>query len=163
MTEPVSPGPELRFFRPMRELRRQLQPHAPTGHVAESAPVLFSFPATRSAQGPDLYVADLAAFEREGRHADAGALSLVAEFTSVAKRGPDKSERLDAYGRLVPVCLVVEMPGARRDQGSEITCLSGPSPNGYRSRTAVSFWAPLRIPEPFGFELDTSTFAAAGS
>ncbi|MCX5376852.1 Uma2 family endonuclease [Streptomyces sp. NBC_00091] len=148
----VSPWPALRCCRPMRLLREQLQAHASEGHVAETAPILFRFTAAERAYGPDLFVADEEAFEEEGRHADSAALSLVAEFTSVSTKDADWNEKLNVYGRLVPVYLVVDM------QNSEITCFWDPSPHGYRSRTTVSFGEALPVPEPFGFSLDTTGF-----
>ncbi|MFF4103278.1 Uma2 family endonuclease [Streptomyces sp. NPDC001903] len=148
----VSRWPELRCSRPLRALRRELECHAPDGHIAETAPFLFRFSAAERAYGLSLFVADESAFEGEGRHADAAALSLVAEFTSTSAKDADWTEKLDVYGQLVPVYLVIDM------QDSEITCFRDPSPNGYRSRTTVSFGKPLQIPEPFGFELDTTGF-----
>ncbi|WP_328930323.1 Uma2 family endonuclease [Streptomyces sp. NBC_00190] len=148
----VSPFSKLRYYRRMRAVREQLQAHAPEGHVADVAPFLFSFPEAERAYGPDLFVADEAAFDEEGRHADSAALSLVAEFTSVSTRDADWKEKLDVYGRLVPVYLVVDM------QDSEITCFWDPSPHGYRSRTTVSFGEALRVPAPFDCKLDTTGF-----
>ncbi|MFD0269859.1 Uma2 family endonuclease [Streptomyces sp. NPDC127106] len=150
----VSPWSELRYYRPMRVLREQLGAHAPEGHVADIAPFLFRFPAVARAYGPELFVADEAAFKEDGRHADAAALSLVAEFTSVSTRDADWAEKLEVYGRLVPVYLVVDV------QDAEITCFSDPSPHGYRSRQTVSFGKPLDVPEPFGFALETTGFAS---
>ncbi|MFD3676325.1 Uma2 family endonuclease [Streptomyces sp. NPDC058613] len=148
----VSPWSKLRYYRRMRALREQLQNHAPDGHVADVAPFLFRFPSAARAYGPDLFVADEAAFEADGRHADGAALSLVGEFTSVSTKDADWTDKLDVYGLLVPVYLVVDM------QGSEITCFSDPSPHGYRSRTTVSFGEPLHVPEPFGCVIDSSGF-----
>ncbi|MFD3718825.1 Uma2 family endonuclease [Streptomyces sp. NPDC058674] len=109
-------------------------------------------PAAARAYGPGLFVADAAAFEADGRHADGAALSLVGEFTSVSAQDAGWTDKLDVYGLLVPVYLVVDM------QGSEITCFSDPSPHGYRSRTTVSFGEPLHVPEPFGCVIDSSGF-----
>lgn len=148
----VSPFSKLRYSRRMRLLREQLQAHVPKGHFADTSPFLFRFPAAERGYGPDLYVADEAAFEEEGLHADGAALSLVGEFTSVSTRDADWNEKLDVYGRLVPVYLVVDM------QDSEITCFWDPSPHGYRSRTTVSFGKPLHVPEPFDFAIDTTGF-----
>ncbi|UQX05078.1 Uma2 family endonuclease [Streptomyces sp. RerS4] len=148
----VSPWSRLRYLRPMRALRRQLEAHSPDGHIVETTPILFQFPAARRAYGPDLYVADEAAFDEEGRHADGAALSLVAEFTSVSTKDVDWHEKMDVYGQLVPVYLVVDM------QASEITCFSDPSPHGYRSRTTVSFGQALPVAKPFDFALDTTGF-----
>ncbi|MEU6868690.1 Uma2 family endonuclease [Streptomyces sp. NPDC046876] len=149
----VSPWSKLRYYRPMRALREQLGANAPEGHVADIAPFLFRFPQAERGYGPDLFVADESAFEADGRHADATALSLVAEFTSVSTKDADWQEKLEVYGQVVPVYLVVDM------QESEITCFSDPSGHGYRSRRTVSFGKPLEVPEPFGFELDTAGLA----
>lgn len=148
----VSRWPEPRCSRPLRALRRELERHAPDGLIAETAPFLFRFSAAERAYGPSLFVADESTFEGEGRHADGEALSLVGEFTSTSTKDADWNEKLDVYGQLVPVYLVIDM------QDCEITCFWDPSPSGYRSRTTVSFGKPLRIPEPFGFSLDTTGF-----
>ncbi|GGR70118.1 hypothetical protein GCM10010252_05340 [Streptomyces aureoverticillatus] len=60
---------------------------------------------------------------------------------------------------MVPVYLVLDM------QAEEITAFWDPSPKGYQSRTTVPFGKALHVPEPFGFELDTSGFLtpAAGT
>lgn len=150
----VSPWSKLRYKMPMKRLRQQLEPHAPEGHDVDVAPFLFTFPSAARGYGPDLHVADEAAFEAEGRHADGGALSLVAEFTSLSTRDADWEEKVAVYGQLVPVYLVLDM------QAAEITCFWDPSPNGYRSRTTVPVGRPLHIPAPFDFDLDTAELAA---
>ncbi|MFZ3471185.1 hypothetical protein ACODT3_20695 [Streptomyces sp. 4.24] len=43
-------------------------------------------------------------------------------------------------------------------QASEITCFADPSAHGYQSRKTVSFGAPLTVPDPFGFDIDSSGF-----
>ncbi|MFE0135936.1 Uma2 family endonuclease [Streptomyces sp. NPDC059037] len=150
----VSPWSKLRYKKPMKLLRRQLEPHAPEGHDVDVAPFLFSFPGVGRAFGPALHVADEAAFEAEGRQADGAALSLVAESTSVSTKDVDWLDKLDTYGRVVPVYLVLDM------QAEEITAFWDPSPKGYRSRTTVPFGEALRVPAPFDFELDTEGFVA---
>ncbi|MEV7545157.1 Uma2 family endonuclease [Streptomyces sp. NPDC089915] len=148
----VSPLSKLRHVRRMRELRQQLEPLAPDGHIVEYMPLLFSFPAAERAYAPDLFVVDEAAFDGEGRHADAAALSLVAEFTSAPTRDADWKEKAEVYGQLVPVYLVVDM------QDSEITCFWDPSPHGYRSRTTISFGEALHVPAPFRCKPGTTGF-----
>lgn len=146
----VSPWSKLRYLRPMR---RQVEAHAPEGHVAETSPFLFVFPPAERGFGPDLFVADESAFDAQGRHADGAALSLVAELTSDSTKDADWLDKLDTYGRVVPVYLVLDM------QVEEITAFWDPSAKGYRSRTTVPFGEPLHVPAPFAFELDTSGFA----
>jgi Uma2 family endonuclease len=149
----VSPWSKLRYLRPMRSLRTQLEAHAPEGHVTETSPFLFVFPSTGRGFGPDLFVADESAFDDEGRHADGAALSLVAELTSDSTKDADWLDKLDTYGRLVPVYLLLDM------QVEEISAFWDPSPKGYRSRTNVPFGRPLRVPAPFDFDLDTAGFS----
>ncbi|WTY64002.1 Uma2 family endonuclease [Streptomyces sp. NBC_01410] len=150
----VSPWSKLRYLHPMRSLRRQLETHAPEGHIAEIAPFLFRLSASERGFGPDLFVADEAAFDADGRHADGEALSLVAELTSVSTKDADWQDKLEAYGRQVPVYLILDM------QAEEIAAFWDPSPQGYRSHTTVSFGKPLHVPAPFDFDLDTTGFAA---
>lgn len=150
----VSPWSKLRHKRAMKSLRRQLEPHAPEGHDVDVAPFLFVFPGAERGFGPDLHVADEAAFDAEGRHADGEALSLVAELTSKSTKDVDWLDKLDTYGRLVPVHLVLDM------QAEDVTAFWDPSAKGYRSRTTVPFGHPLHVPAPFDFDLDTSGFVA---
>lgn len=151
----VSPWSKLRYKRAVKSLRRQLEPHAPEGHDVDVAPFLFSIPGAHRAFGPDLHVADEATFDAEGRHVDGAALSLVAELTSVSNKDTDWLDKLDAYGRVVPVYLVLDM------QVQEVTAFWDPSPKGYRSRTTVPFGRALHVPAPFDFELDTSGFTVS--
>ncbi|MFI1357104.1 Uma2 family endonuclease [Streptomyces sp. NPDC020898] len=151
----VSPWSKLRYKKAMKALRLQLEPHAPEGHDVDVAPFLFRFPGSQRGFGPDLHVADEAAFDDEGRHADAAALSLAAELTSDSTKDVDWLDKMDTYGRIVPVYLLLDM------KMQEINVFWDPSPKGYRSRTNVPFGRPVRVPAPFDFELDTSAFVIA--
>jgi hypothetical protein len=73
-------------------------------------------------------------------------------WTSASTKDADWLDKLDTYGRVVPVYLVLDM------RVGEITAFWDPSPKGYRSRTTVPFGEPLHVPEPFDFDLDTSGF-----
>jgi Uma2 family endonuclease len=117
----VSPWWEPRYLRAMRALRHQLEPHAPEGHDVDVAPFLFAFPESACALGPDLFVADEAAFDAEGRHADGAALSLVAELTSESTKDVDWLDKLDTYGRIVPVYLVLDMQAFELDTSGFVT------------------------------------------
>jgi hypothetical protein len=57
----------------------------------------------------------------------------------------------------VPVYLLLDM------QVKEITVFSEPSEKGYQAHRTVPFGKPLWIPEPFGFDLDTSGLASGGA
>ncbi|OKK07970.1 hypothetical protein AMK26_02645 [Streptomyces sp. CB03234] len=148
----VSPWPRARELLSMRSLRRLLEPHTPEGYATETAPFLFRLTASERAFGPELFVAEETAFAGPGRHVDGEALALVAEPATASERDVDWQDKLAAYGRQVPVYLVLDM----RDE--EITAFWDPSPRGYRSRTTVPFGHTLHVPAPFDFDLDTSGF-----
>lgn len=143
-----------KFYMPiMRSIRSQLEPHAPAGHMAESSPFLFSFPGMERAYGPDVYVVAESAFHGRGRFVEGEALSLAAELTSASTRDADWLDKTPVYGKAgVPVYLLLDM------QEETATAFWQPSPQGYVSRLTVPFGEPLRIPAPFGCDLDTSAF-----
>jgi hypothetical protein len=73
----------------------------------------------------------------------------------VSTRDADWKEKLDVYGCVVPVCLVVDM------QIEKIAAFWDPSPKAI-AHTSVPFGKPLHIPAPFDFDLDTDFKADAG-
>ncbi|MBB0245308.1 Uma2 family endonuclease [Streptomyces alkaliphilus] len=154
---PVEPRP-LRFRPVMKLLRERLLPHVPEGQDVEVAPFLFVFPESGRAFGPDLYVVDEEAFGAPGRHGNGSALSLVAELTSGSTKETDWTDhwtdRAAAYGRVVPVYLVLNM------QEGQLTIFRSPSEQGYRARRTVPFGSPVPVPAPFDFTLDTIGFEA---
>lgn len=150
----VSPWSRPYYYRVMKLLRERLRPHLPDGHGVDTSPFLFAFPQAGRAYGPDLTVADEDAYETTARHVDGAALSLVAELTSTSTRDADWEEKLSVYGRLVPVYLLLDM------QQQEVSVYWDPSPHGYHARRTVAFGEPLPVPEPFGFDLDTTGFTA---
>lgn len=145
-----------KFYMPiMRALRALLEPHAPSGHIADSAPFLFAFPEAERAYGPDVYVAQESAFQGRGRYVDGEALSLVAELTSTSTRDADWDDKTPVYGKSgVPVYLLLDM------QEETATVFWQPTSQGYDSRLTVPFGDPLHVPAPFDCELDTSGFRA---
>jgi len=153
----MSPWSQKFYLPIMRSLRSQLEPHAPAGHIADSSPYLFAFPGAERAYGPDVYVVEESAFDGHGRYVDGEALSLVAELTSTSTRDADWADKVPVYGRSgVPVYLLLDM------QEEAATVFWHPSSRGYDSRLTMPFGEPLRIPEPFGCDLDTSRFKIPG-
>ncbi|WP_026929354.1 Uma2 family endonuclease [Glycomyces tenuis] len=150
----VSPWSRGSYFRPMNSLLNQLEPHAPESHVTSGAPFKFVFPNHAAAVGPDVWVADEDMIEIDSSKLPGEALSLVAELTSPSTRGRDLTTKADLYGHAgVPVYLLFDMKEQR------CTVYSEPSSRyGYQSLVAVEFGKPVQVPEPFGFELDTSAF-----
>ncbi|GAA3649216.1 Uma2 family endonuclease [Streptomyces chitinivorans] len=149
----MSPWSQKFYMPVMRSLRSQLEPHAPSGHIVDVAPFLFTFPGAERAYGPDVYAVAEKAFDGHGRYVDGEALSLVAELTSDSTRETDRTDKVSAYGRSgVPVYLLLDM------EEQAATVFWRPSERGYDSRLTTPFGEPLRIPEPFGCDLDTSGF-----
>jgi Uma2 family endonuclease len=104
--------------------------------------------------GPDIHVAEADATHVKGIRLPGEALSLAAELTSESTRGNDWSDKLKAYGKAgVPVYLLVDM------QKETVSVFSAPSSHGYQSSATVEFGQKIRIPEPFDFTLDTSSFS----
>ncbi|MDT0344899.1 Uma2 family endonuclease [Streptomyces litchfieldiae] len=138
--------------RVLESLLAQLTPHVPPGQAARTTPGLFLFPRQSRVYGPDLHVADRTATPGTGFLLPGAALSLVAEQTSGATREADWTEKADVYGRAqVPVYLLLDMREAT------VTVFHDPTPGlGYRQRSGVTFGERVRVPEPFGFALDTA-------
>ncbi|MET9292802.1 Uma2 family endonuclease [Streptomyces sp. NPDC003077] len=79
-------------------------------------------------------------------------IAMVTEVTST--RGhKDRDQKRRSYARAdIPLYLLID-----RDNATS-TLFSEPSHGDYVDRTTVSFGKPLPLPDPFGFELDTSDF-----
>ncbi|GAB2791250.1 Uma2 family endonuclease [Streptomyces daliensis] len=151
----MSPWSQPFYLPLMRSLRRQLEPHAPEGHIADSAPFLFTFPSEERAYGPDVYVVAERALQRRGRYVDGEALSLVAELTSPSTRDTDWDDKAPVYGRSgVPVYLLLDM------QEGAVTVFWNPSSRGYAARLTVPFGEKVTVPAPFDCVLDTTGFDA---
>lgn len=151
----MSPWSKAYYYRAMESIREQLRPHIPDGETCDLAPFLFTFPGQGRAYGPDLYVAARAAFETTNPYIDGEALTLVAELTSPSTRAHDWDEKVGVYGKAgVAVCLLLDMTEESASVFSE------PSAKGYAAHTTVPFGKTLRVPAPFGCELDTSGFGA---
>ena len=108
---------------------------------------------------PNWYIPDLAVVPAEVVKADAGAVLpdqtlLVVEITSPSNGDDDrvvKRRRYAEYG--APMYLLVDR------QARTCTVFSSPSRLGYtRADGPHPFGTPVRLPEPFDVELDTSEF-----
>lgn len=149
----MSPWSKGYYLPVMRSIRTQLEPFLPEGQLIDSSPYLFTFPDAERAYGPDVFAADAAAFRTSERYVDGEALTFVAELTSTSTRDADWTDKAPVYGRAgVPVYLLLDM------QEETATVFWQPSLHGYVSRLTVPFGEPLHLPEPFGCDLDTSSF-----
>lgn len=152
----VAPWKPAFYAKRMRAVSRQLEEHLPKGHEVFSAPCRFRFPDLEAAIGPDCYVYDPELAEPDAVTVPGEALALALTLTTESSRPYDLGPKLDVYGR---GGVLVHVLADMRDR--TLTAYSDPSrERGYRTRTAVEFGEPLRLPEPFDFELDTTAFAA---
>jgi Uma2 family endonuclease len=92
-------------------------------------------------------------FRGQKSWADASGVLLVVEVTSGAEVDAevDRVEKRDAYAASgIPVYLLVD-----RHRGEAVVHW-GPANGRYKHRSSAVFGEKLLLPEPFGFELDTS-------
>ncbi|MFJ5557858.1 Uma2 family endonuclease [Streptomyces sp. NPDC093250] len=151
----VSPWSRGYYYRVMRLVCRQLEPHLPAGHSIGVGPFLYVFPGDERAYGPDIHAALDSAFETTSHRLDGEALSFVAELTSSSTRDDDMTDKVEVYGRAgVPVYLLLDM------QEECATVFSMPSAKGYKSSDTKPFGEKLAIPAPFDCVLDTTDFTA---
>ncbi|WP_433546957.1 Uma2 family endonuclease [Streptomyces sp. CA-294286] len=109
-----------------------------------------------------LYVPDLVVFSRELVEAeekdpvDAAEALLVVEITSRGNARDDRTMKLWAYAHApVPAYLLID----RFDQhGPTSTLFTEPQNGAYKHMDRMPFGETLKLPEPFGTELDTARF-----
>ncbi|MEV6672708.1 Uma2 family endonuclease [Streptomyces sp. NPDC051162] len=148
----VSPWSKGKYRPMLVNLVRQLEPHAPEGHLADRSPLLFKFSGHGGNYGPDVHVSDEELTKVDSIHLPGEALSLVGELTSASTADFDRRGKLEVYGKAgVPVYILVDI------LNSAVTVYHDPSPDkGYRAHTQVKFGDKVHIPAPFDFELDTA-------
>jgi Uma2 family endonuclease len=113
--------------------------------------------ATRERLIPDLMVAPKDAPQFGDNELLAAGVLLVAEVVSPWSRRPDRDVKPRAYAQGgVPLYLLID-PLATPPA---VTLHSQPTGDGYPRRQAATTGQPLRLPEPFGIELDTARLLA---
>lgn len=102
---------------------------------------------------PDLVIAPKGSFDTEVTWHDPSPVLLVAEVTSNSTASNDRIKKLRAYANAgIPCYLLID-----RSSESAIVCTQ-PSGERYARVTEVEFSMVLTLPEPLGFDLDTSEF-----
>jgi Uma2 family endonuclease len=102
---------------------------------------------------PDLVIAPRKSFDNDAEYQDVGAVLLVGEVTSKSTGDNDRRGKLRSYARAnIPCYLLVD-----RDSGM-VTLFTRPSEGRYLQQVSVPISEKLALPEPLGFELDTSEF-----
>ncbi|TVL90136.1 Uma2 family endonuclease [Streptomyces sp. LX-29] len=115
-------------------------------------------PATGERFIPDLLVCEAAALtdNRKEWQLPADDVLLACEITSPSTARRDRTSKLWGYAHSqVPVYLLVDP----HDGGGSTTVYANPDGKGrFRDEKTVPFGERVPLPEPFGFELDTSLF-----
>ncbi|WP_207394202.1 Uma2 family endonuclease [Actinomadura formosensis] len=95
---------------------------------------------------------DLDVYDNEDSWSEPDGIAMVVEVTS-SKPGPDREAKRYGYARAeIPLYLLVD-----RDE-KQAVLFSQPDGKDYTSIDRAPFGKGLALPEPFGFELDTSEF-----
>jgi Uma2 family endonuclease len=133
----------------------QLRPYLPEDHRITWGPLLYVFPGSERAYGPDIHAAHRSVRQTTSNRLDGEALSFVAELTSPSTRDDDLTDKVETYGKAgVPVYLILDM------QEEKATVLWAPSAEGYTARLTKPFGEKIEIPAPFDCTLDTTGFQA---
>ncbi|WP_069166167.1 Uma2 family endonuclease [Nocardia altamirensis] len=115
-----------------------------------------AIPAYRSGRArPDGVVAPRDYFRNQPPWSDSAGVLMLVEITSGRERDADvdRTEKREAYAQgSIPVYLLLDRHRA------EATVFWEPADGEYRHHETAKFGAPLRIPKPLDFDLDTSEF-----
>jgi Uma2 family endonuclease len=105
---------------------------------------------------PDMVVVDKSLLDPEGTEVDAGVTLMAVEITSQDNARQDRTKKLWAYAHApVPIYLLID----RFDEaGPTVTLFEEPENGAYRRAVRVPFGEPVKLPDPFGVELDTQDF-----
>ncbi|MFI1938379.1 Uma2 family endonuclease [Streptomyces purpureus] len=102
---------------------------------------------------PDVVLAPKGSFADQLEYHDPSPVLLVAEVTSRSTAGNDRVKKIRGYARAgIPVYLLID-----RDGGKAIVCTE-PRGEDYGRKTTYKLSEVVPLPEPLGFDLDTSQF-----
>jgi Uma2 family endonuclease len=102
---------------------------------------------------PDLVVAPKGSFADSLEYHDPAPVLLVAEVTSDSTAGNDRVKKLRGYARAgIPAYLLID-----REAGRAVLCTE-PAGDDYVNKVPYDMPGKVPLPEPLGFDLDTSEF-----
>ncbi|MEU8764434.1 Uma2 family endonuclease [Streptomyces sp. NPDC048659] len=102
---------------------------------------------------PDLVLAPKGSFADKQEWHPTDPVLLVAEVTSPSTAGRDRVEKIRGYANAdIPVYLLID-----REAAQVVVCWE-PSVDAYRHTSSHQLGAVVSLPEPLGFDLDTSEF-----
>ncbi|WP_019056668.1 Uma2 family endonuclease [Streptomyces prunicolor] len=151
----VTPAPDGDHDENVMSIGDQVRVHDPGLRMYQERGL--AIPAYRAGRARvDGAVAPLGNFRGQPSWADTSAVLLVVEVTSGSEKDADadRVEKRDAYAQAaLPVYLLVD-----RHRG-EVVVHWEPKGGRYQHSQKAVFGAKLGLPEPFGFDLDTSDLA----
>jgi Uma2 family endonuclease len=148
----VSPSATRRHSSAIDRLMRQLFEVTSRCSWEFHANLTARIPATRERLIPDLMVAPIEAPGLDDNELLASEVLLAVEVTSPSTRRRDRVAKVRAYAQGgVPLYLIIDLLAEPRT----VTLLSEPAELGYARNVTVQAGQPLRLPEPFGVDLDT--------
>lgn len=148
----VSPPPIGKHQRNVKELDRQITPHLPQGYDTEVHLEVRMHHILKSTI-PDLFVAPEPALDVEDHFVSPDDVILAAEVVSRSNADNDRVAKLGIYAAAaIPLYLLVDPLKA------STTLYFSPEHGHYTENVTAQFGKGVRIPEPFGFKLDTSRF-----
>lgn len=102
---------------------------------------------------PDVVIAPKGSFANQREYQEPAAVLLVAEVTSPSTADNDRTKKLREYARAgIPCYLLID-----REAGTATLCTE-PAGEDYASKVPYKLSETIPLPEPLGFDLDTSEF-----
>ncbi|MFE3180886.1 Uma2 family endonuclease [Streptomyces violascens] len=151
----VSPAPDGDHDEDVAAIGLQILAREPTLHIYQGRGL--TVPAYRAGRARvDGAVAPLGYFRGQPSWSDPAGVLMVVEVTSGREQDAevDRVDKRDAYAQAgLPVYLLVD-----RHRGEAVVHWD-PEGGVYRHSATSAFGAQLALPEPFGFDLDTSELA----
>ncbi|MFF2073977.1 Uma2 family endonuclease [Kitasatospora sp. NPDC058162] len=129
-------------------VQRQFETHCPSGYFPTGNSDLSS-PEVGAVRNPDLTYLPEDVINLPGHDIPADLALIAVEVVSPSNPDNDWTGKARDYPRMgFPLYLIID-PGQKT-----VTLFSDPNRDRYRTRTEREFGESIRIPEPFGFDLD---------
>ncbi|MEV7600871.1 Uma2 family endonuclease [Kitasatospora sp. NPDC089797] len=131
-------------------VQRQFERHAPDGYMLSGNSALTTPDVTKE-RTPDLTYLPIPSLARGGNTVPAEEALVAVEVVPPSDAGNDWVDKLRDYAVMhVPLYLIVD------PREGTVTLFSEPNHDRYHVRHDRKFGDGMRVPEPFGFELDLS-------
>ncbi|RST12180.1 Uma2 family endonuclease [Streptomyces sp. WAC05374] len=153
----VTPPPNGEHEEILAEVSHQVMPRLPDKRLRTYTGIGLNVPGA-SMTGhvePDLAIAPRGSFAPEAYYHDPSRVLLVCEVTSRSTAANDPATKILGYARAgIPVHLLID----RQVEGGAIVVYSKPEGDTYTRQDKYTFSQMVPLPEPLGFEIDTSAF-----